>query len=245
MPRWENEEEREAARTRLKAWWSNPENRARRAEAQRQRRHSEETKRKIAESNRGKKMSHEAVEKMRASKKGKKVSEEVRAALLAAARRPRSEETRRKMSETRKRQLRDPERLKRHGAMMRERWAAMTPERRQQICLPGRLACYEKVRLRKPTSIEVAVAEVLERIGIQFETQVLFKYYVADIYLPNHDTIIECDGDYWHASAKVKAQDKRRDGWFAAHGIRTIRLKEYDIRANVDACVMQALKGLK
>lgn len=212
--------------------------------AQLGRKHPEEVKKKISESNRGKKMSPEARAKMSAAKKGKPVSEEMLQKLHEAAKKPRSEETRRRISEARKRLLADPERRKAIGQRIRRFWASLTPEEKSKIALPGRLACLEATRLREPTSIERAVAEELTRLDIKFEQQVIFKYYVADIYLPGHRTIIECDGDYWHSTPEMKAHDKKRDRWLAGNGFAVIRLKECDIRADVSAAVQEGLKGI-
>lgn len=244
MPRWENEEERCAASERMRVWWSVPENRERRIEQARKRQHSEATKHKIGAANRGKKMSPEAVEKGAAARRGRKALPQTRAALARAARGPRSEETRRKMSQARKAMLSDPDKMRALVENARAIMARLTPEKRKAISDKGRLANMEKMRLRTPTSIEMAVAKILSDFGVCYEQQVIFQWYVADIYLPDYHTIIECDGDYWHSTPKAKSHDAKRDKWFAKHNIQTIRLKECDIRADVEKCVSQALEGI-
>lgn len=243
--KWQDPEYRRMMCDARKKAWADPERRAAASERGKLRRHTDEERRKISEGQKGKVIPPEAIEKMRAAKKGKPVGEKTRAALLQAARKPRSDETKLRMGAARKKYWADPENRKALGLRTRKFWASLTTEEKTRLTRPGRLACLEATRLREPTSIERAVAGVLSELGIVFEPQVLFKYYVADLYLPEHNVIIECDGDYWHSTPAMIAHDKKRDKWFTNHGIGIIRLKECNIKANARACVEQALKGLK
>lgn len=57
---------------------------------------------------------------------------------------------------------------------------------------------------REETIPEKIIREWLEDSGIKFKQELPFlrKYYV-DFYLPNHKTIIEVYGDYWHVNPDV------------------------------------------
>lgn len=241
---WQDPEYRQRVKESRQKAWADPDRKAAASERGKLRRHTDEEKRKISESQKGKVIPPEARAKMSAAKKGKPVSEKTKAALLLAARKPRSEETKKRMSDAVKKRFQDPDRKAAHSLGRRKFWATLTAEERTKIALPGRLACLEATRLREPTSIERAVVSVLTEMDIAFEQQVLFKYYVADIYLPEQNVIVECDGDYWHSTPVMIAHDKKRDKWFMNHGIGVIRLKECDIKANARQCVEQALKGI-
>lgn len=92
-----------------------------------------------------------------------------------------------------------------------------------------------------PTSIEVAVRCVLTEIGIQFEEQKQIGYWLADFYLPNHNLVLECDGDYWHSIPKTVKKDTKRDKWMKANGYKVLRLTEHAIKDNAYQCVVDGL----
>lgn len=75
----------------------------------------------------------------------------------------------------------------------------------------------------------------------QFEAKDIHRYY--DFYLPDRNTLIEVDGDYWHCNPiKFKKKnlvqyksgivDTIKDNWAKLHGIKLIRIWENDIRNN-------------
>lgn len=53
--------------------------------------------------------------------------------------------------------------------------------------------------------------------------------YVADFFIPEHNVIIEADGEYWHSKPEAIEHDKRRDLELKAAGYTVIRLKEKDL----------------
>ena len=242
---WQDPEYRQRMTEARQKVWADPDRKAAASERGKLRKHTDEERRKISEGQKGKVIPPEARAKMSAAKKGKPASESTKEALRRGARKPRSDETKLRMGSARKKYWADPENRKALGVRTRKFWASLTTEEKTRLTRPGRLACLEATRLREPTSIERSVACILTELGITFEQQVLFKYYAADIYLPEQNVIIECDGDYWHSTPVMIAHDKKRDKWFANHGIGVIRLKECDIKANARQCVEQALKDLK
>lgn len=51
------------------------------------------------------------------------------------------------------------------------------------------------------TSIELKTADILVELGVPFQRQYevgVNKLYKFDFFLPESNTLIECDGDYWH-----------------------------------------------
>jgi len=206
-------------------------------------RHSEETKRKISQSNTGKKMSDESRAKMRAAKLGTKRTEAARHKQSESARgKPKSVQHREQIGAALRKRYTNPVYAERQRAVLRAVWEQMEPEERRRIALHGRIACHRVMREQRRTTIEIAVADALRDLGITFEEQVTFRWYLADIYLPDHNIVIECDGDYWHSLPKIIAHDRKRDAWFESHQIRVIRIKETDIRQNAREAVLRALE---
>jgi len=91
------------------------------------------------------------------------------------------------------------------------------------------------------SSIEILVEKELQRLGVQFIAQKKMGHFLCDFYIPKTKTVIECDGDYWHAMPEVKARDARKDSWLAAHKQNIVRLTESEINADVSAAVKRAL----
>jgi very-short-patch-repair endonuclease len=119
-----------------------------------------------------------------------------------------------------------------------------------------------KKYIKKPIMIgtskleEDFAKEFLDKLGVkyiyQFEARSIGRYY--DFYLPNHNLIIEVDGDYWHSNPKFynndsltptqkknKRVDEAKNRWALMNGIPILRIWENDIRKNPTS-VMQMLK---
>lgn len=79
------------------------------------------------------------------------------------------------------------------------------------------------------SSIEDAVAAVLDDLGIRYERQGRVRSFTPDFVVGK--TIIEVDGDYWHAIPQVRDRDARKDAVYAEEGFRVVRLTEHAIRA--------------
>lgn len=76
--------------------------------------------------------------------------------------------------------------------------AGWTEKRRQEQAI----RCNHQSR--RSSSLERAVANVLDILEVQYEAQKRIGRYSVDFYLPERNLVIECDGEYWH-------QDKTRD----------------------------------
>src|SRR5690606_39186797 len=88
------------------------------------------------------------------------------------------------------------------------------------------------------TSIEIAVANELTERGIKYEEQYnLGDKFRLDFLLPEYGIVIECDGDYWHNLPEVKRRDRRKNSYIEACGYSLYRFWEYQINADVEACV--------
>lgn len=94
--------------------------------------------------------------------------------------------------------------------------------------------------------------KLLVRYIYQFEAKSIGRFY--DFYLPDHNLIIEVDGDYWHSNPKFydlsnltptqkrnRRVDEAKNKWALMNGIPVLRLWEHDIRKN-PKYVMDVLK---
>lgn len=120
----------------------------------------------------------------------------------------------------------------------RARFANLTPEEQQArvTALRAHLTTRDK-----PTSIETAVAQALDAMGISYQAQKPFGPYIADFCLSQYHLIVEADGDYWHNRPGEKERDAKRDGWFAQRGWQTIRITQTEIEKDALTAVRVAL----
>lgn len=87
------------------------------------------------------------------------------------------------------------------------------------------------------TSIEIAMAEELDRRGINYIEQYPLSGFVLDFYLPDYQIAIECDGDYWHSLPETKKRDKAKDAYVKRLGLKMFRFSETEINESVERCV--------
>lgn len=55
---------------------------------------------------------------------------------------------------------------------------------------------------KNPTAPERYFIEILNELGIEFETQKIVGGKIYDFFIPSKNMLIEVDGDYWHAKDK-------------------------------------------
>ena len=53
-------------------------------------------------------------------------------------------------------------------------------------------------KTKRNTNIEIIVQKLLDKNNIEYQKHYIVEGYEYDIYLPNENILIECDGDYWH-----------------------------------------------
>jgi len=66
-------------------------------------------------------------------------------------------------------------------------------------------------------------------MGKKFRRQHSFGYYILDFYCPTEKLAIELDG-YQHFTEEGKANDKERDDFLKAHGIRVLRMQNSELK---------------
>lgn len=82
------------------------------------------------------------------------------------------------------------------------------------------------------TNIERIVRDRLIKNNVKF----MYGYplenrAIYDFLLPEYNSLIECDGEYWHSNEKAKKRDDFKNKLAEKHGYELIRLKEKDIKS--------------
>lgn len=188
---------------------------------------SEETKRKISESQIGKVLSKEHRRKLSESHKGQRPSEETLRKLSEVRMgHPTSEETRRKLSEKNKgHPVSEEQRAKLRKANLGKHHTEESKDKvRQKV-----IASLHRQAHRK-TGIEKKVEEYLNEKGINSVYNAPFSGVGAvDFFLPDFNSVIECDGDYWHGRPGAREHDRERDEKLSKIGVRVLRMSEHEI----------------
>lgn len=110
---------------------------------------------------------------------------------------------------------------------------------RKPCCNHNCARLYAQSQVKKTrTSIEIKVAEELERRSITYEEQYLLgNKFALDFFLPDYGIVIECDGNYWHTKPDVAKRDRSKNAYVAACGYKMFRFWESEINECVEACV--------
>lgn len=88
---------------------------------------------------------------------------------------------------------------------------------------------YKLGELGHKTGIEAQAENWLRDIGVRYESQKLIGKYWVDFYVPEWNTIFECDGAFWH---KNQNKDIERDKQILKHmpGVRIVHIHFYNER---------------
>lgn len=88
--------------------------------------------------------------------------------------------------------------------------------------------CY--IEFKGETSIEKKIRLTLTKSGVSFSQEVKIGIYRADFLIQEKNTVIECDGDYWHKIPGAIEKDQRKDKYLSHLGYKVIRIAESHIR---------------
>ena len=90
------------------------------------------------------------------------------------------------------------------------------------------------------TSIEQKVAAELIKRKINFQqNKGILSIANVDFYLPEHNIIIECDGDYWHSRPDTQKNDKRKTKLLQQNRFNVYRFWEHEINKSTENCIDQ------
>jgi very-short-patch-repair endonuclease len=93
---------------------------------------------------------------------------------------------------------------------------------------------------RNPTGCEKVFCDLLTELKITFETQKIVQGKIFDFFIPDLNTLIEVDGDYWHGhnvsltemnhiQKKTYYNDRRKDTIAKGLGYNLIRVWEHEL----------------
>lgn len=122
---------------------------------------------------------------------------------IASKNRPKSEETKKKLSEARIKFLRE------------------NPDK-----VPYKMNHYSKGR----SYAEEYWKTVLDSYDMDYVEQYQFSSYSFDFAFPDKKIDLEIDGDQHYLDERIVASDKRRNAYVAEHGWKTIRVKWSDFQ---------------
>ena len=97
----------------------------------------------------------------------------------------------------------------------------------------------------KATNIENQLRYALLRKGINFIEQADIGPWSIDFFLPEHNVVIEADGEFWHNNMKTRMKDRRKDSWLMAKGYKVFHFEGKQITDDANACVEKVIKSLQ
>ena len=97
---------------------------------------------------------------------------------------------------------------------------------KRQFCT---FSCYRAYQ--GETSIERTVRLALDSLGVEYEQEFPVGRRSIDFYLPDLNSALEVDGQYWHQD---ESKERRRDITLENQGINVIHLGEADIKGAMD-----------
>lgn len=205
--------------------------------------HTEKTKRKMSEATKGKIFTKEHCRNISKALKGRKLSEEHRKKVsesLKGKHRNFSEEHKRNISESSKGKILSEE----HKRKISENHIGMKGKKHSKetkMKIVQSLANYWKENL---SSIEIAIHKILDSLNIKYRIQFPIKNWLIDIYIPNKNLIIECNGNYWHSFPERIKRDKRLEDYAKENGYKLIWLWENDIEKDAKSALMKGFKDV-
>ena len=150
----------------------------------------------------------------------------------------RSEEFRRKISETHKGKM--PKNIKMIAGWNKGK--KLSEETKQKL---REWNINNPNKVFKNTSIELKIEAELKNKNINYQKQVpLCKVTRVDFYLPEYRIVIQCDGDYWHNLPKVKERDEKQNKVLIFNGFNVYRFWEHEINESPKKCVDKLFKSL-
>lgn len=166
--------------------------------------------------------------KIGAGNRGKVINLETRKKMsIASSKKTHTQETLTKMSASQKKRLLNPEVKAVYSRLMLKRWS--DPNDRARMTEWARRGAMAS-RLANPSSIELSVRALLDKLEIPYVAEHRIGRYVIDIFIPDRRLVIECDGRYWHSMLGAKERDEKRDAYMVSLGYMVLRLPENEIK---------------
>lgn len=204
-------------------------------------RHSDETRKKLSLATKRYFLSEEHRHKVSERMKGRHLSEEHRKSISAAGKGRRfSKEARQKISIAMKGRHFSKEWRQKISAANKKWWSS-APKQITASRVRSMHRALEKMGLL-PSSLECAMQQHFNKVGVVFETQKEFPPYFVDIWIPELNLAVECDGVYWHNLPGAREKERKRDRYLIArYKICVVRVPEKTIRSNPEQVVSEIM----
>jgi len=97
---------------------------------------------------------------------------------------------------------------------MKRNWR--NPELRKKY-LKGRRLAMTMALNNKISGLNKKIIGVLESLGIEFIPEYKIGPYSFDVFLPEHNVLLEVQGEYWHALPKNKLRDRQKSTYISRY----------------------------
>ena len=104
----------------------------------------------------------------------------------------------------------------------RKFWSSKESDKTRELIRQARL----KQKINRISKAEIKIKEWLENKDIKFIMQYIYPLGIADFYLPEYKTIIQCYGSYWHSLPSYKERDKKQNQWFNDNGYNNFKFRK-------------------
>ena len=100
----------------------------------------------------------------------------------------------------------------------------------------GNLIQVEAIRKKRKTTLtrpHRILIRIIDSLNITWIDEKRFGRYSIDVFLPDYNAAIECDGIFYHSLPGVPEKDKRRDKeLLEKYGVVTLRFTDEEINTN-------------
>lgn len=131
------------------------------------------------------------------------------------------------------------------------RWEEMSAERRAQII---KKISDGRDRGNGPSGLELAVRDVFDHLGIEWEADHKIAGFFPDLLLPAPGLLIEINGCYWHACAicfpkhndadRMHKRDRMKRGAYRKAGYASVVIVEHEFTLDPVGTVVRATEGV-
>lgn len=126
-------------------------------------------------------------------------------------------------SEASRRMWEDPDFRKRLTELSRVRW--------EDPAFRAKMATLRQT-FKQPvvSSLTSSCCQVLDSLGVKYETEYPVGFWNFDIFIPDHKILIECNGEYWHSLPKAVRNDKAKATYVERYfpGFRLLQIWEVE-----------------
>ena len=120
------------------------------------------------------------------------------------------------------------------GKTLEEMYTSEIVKKLKKQLIRNGIKTSSKLNKSYETSIERKIENQLLFNNILYIKQYTYDLGIADFWLPESNTIIECDGDYWHSLLGYKERDERQTNWLEDNDYLVYRFTETNINNNFE-----------